>query len=137
MTSCHSNYAMMLLIKVLTLMSLSLRVSMALAFSAFSLCLRDSISWFLACDAYAKLTLMPLSSCFTSSTCFRSSSWFARRFACRKQAQPSSSTDSSDKILHGHPPGGVAILWNTKIEHLVKEVRCNVDWGIGINVYTP
>ena len=60
-----------------------------------------------------------------------------------------STTDRSDHILHGHSPGGVAILWKTEIEHLIKEVRFDVDWAIGIelnvdnkkiviiNVHTP
>ncbi len=57
--------------------------------------------------------------------------------------------DNRDKILHGHAPVGVAILWNTNIEHIIKEIRLNVNWAIGIenninskkiviiNVYTP
>ena len=60
-----------------------------------------------------------------------------------------STVDNRDQIRHGHAPGGVAILWNTKIEHVIKEVRLNVDWAIAIeinidskkiviiNVYTP
>ena len=60
-----------------------------------------------------------------------------------------STTDNRDKIIHGHPPGGVAILWNITIEHLIKELRFNENWVVGIeinigdrkiviiNVYTP
>ena len=57
--------------------------------------------------------------------------------------------DTRDKIVHGHAPGGVAILWHTRIEPLIKELHLNVNWAVGIeinidnkrivilNVYTP
>ncbi len=45
-----------------------------------------------------------------------------------------STVDNRDKILHGHAPVGVAILWNTNIEHIIKEIRLNVNWAIGIEI---
>ena len=60
-----------------------------------------------------------------------------------------STTDLNDKHLRGRIPGGVAILWNTRHEHVISELRLNVDWAVGIlikvrdrllaiiNVYMP
>lgn len=60
-----------------------------------------------------------------------------------------STTDLHDKIVCGRIPGGVAILWNCKLDPVVTVVRLNVDWAIGIefkcndrtfiilNVYMP
>jgi len=60
-----------------------------------------------------------------------------------------STTDLSTKIVKGRIAGGVAILWNVKYDSMVKIVRLNVDWAIGLefnfngkifiilNVYTP
>ena len=58
-------------------------------------------------------------------------------------------TDMSSRILRGRIPGGVAILWNKKLDPLISVIRLEVDWGIAIriehngktfvilNVYTP
>lgn len=60
-----------------------------------------------------------------------------------------STTDLSMKIVRGRIAGGVAILWNMKFDSMVKVVRLNVDWAIGLevncngkifiilNIYTP
>lgn len=60
-----------------------------------------------------------------------------------------STTDLSTRLVRGRIPGGVAILWNIKYDPLVKVVRLNVDWAIGLefnyndkqftvlNIYTP
>ena len=60
-----------------------------------------------------------------------------------------STTDLSTGIHRGRIPGGVVILWNVKYDSMVKIVRLNVDWAIGLefncngkrflilNVYTP
>ena len=60
-----------------------------------------------------------------------------------------STTDLSSRILRGRIPGGVAILWNKKLDPLISVIRLEVDWGIAIriehngktfvilNVYTP
>ena len=60
-----------------------------------------------------------------------------------------STTDFRDKIVHGHPPGGVAIFWHISIEQYIKPIDIAVDWcvavefNIGIkkfvvlNVYLP
>ena len=43
-----------------------------------------------------------------------------------------STTDLSSRIVHGRIAGGVAILWNMKYDSMVKVVRLNVDWAIGL-----
>ena len=60
-----------------------------------------------------------------------------------------STTDLNMRIVHGRIAGGVAILWNIKYDPMVKVVRLNVDWAIGLefnynekkctilNAYTP
>ena len=60
-----------------------------------------------------------------------------------------STTDLNNRLVQGRIPGGVALLWHTKYEHLISEIRLNVDWAIGIqikyddktfvviNIYTP
>ena len=45
-----------------------------------------------------------------------------------------STTDLKDKIVRGRIAGGVAILWNTKYEHIISELRLGVDWAVGIMV---
>lgn len=60
-----------------------------------------------------------------------------------------STTDLSTRLIRGRIAGGVAILWNIKYDSMVKVVRLNVDWAIGLecnfngnkftvlNIYTP
>lgn len=60
-----------------------------------------------------------------------------------------STTDLSMGIVRGRIPGGVAILWNKKLDSLINVVRLGADWCIAIqfnhngrefiiiNVYTP
>lgn len=60
-----------------------------------------------------------------------------------------STTDLSLGIKRGRIPGGVAILWNKKLDSVVNVIRLGVDWCIAIhltqldkefvilNVYTP
>ena len=60
-----------------------------------------------------------------------------------------STTDLSTRLVRGRIAGGVAILWNIKYDSMVKVMRLNVDWAIGLecnfnekkftilNVYTP
>ena len=45
-----------------------------------------------------------------------------------------STTDLKDRTQCGRIPGGVAILWNTKYEHIIREIRLDVNWAIGISV---
>ena len=45
-----------------------------------------------------------------------------------------STTDLSDKVVRGHIPGGVAILWNTKCGPLITELRLGVDWAVGVTI---
>ena len=42
--------------------------------------------------------------------------------------------DENDFLQHGHPPGGVAILWHIDIEHCVKPLHFNVDWAVGVEM---
>ena len=41
-----------------------------------------------------------------------------------------STTDYSDGIIHGHPPGGVIIMWDVKLESYVKPLDLNLDWCV-------
>lgn len=45
-----------------------------------------------------------------------------------------STTDLSDRLIQGRISGGVAILWHTRYEHLIREIRLNVDWAVGIEI---
>ena len=45
-----------------------------------------------------------------------------------------STTDFNNKMIDGLVPDGVAILWNTMHEHLITEIRLDVDWAVGILV---
>ncbi len=35
--------------------------------------------------------------------------------------------DTRNKILHRHAPGGIVILWHTRIEQTIKELHLNVN----------
>ncbi|XP_026016954.1 uncharacterized protein LOC113018106 [Astatotilapia calliptera] len=60
-----------------------------------------------------------------------------------------STTDLSTAIVRGRIPGWVAVLWDKKIDPVIKPIRLDVDWCIGIqytqnnssfiilNIYTP
>lgn len=60
-----------------------------------------------------------------------------------------STTDLSAKVVRGRIPGGVATMWNKKLDQGVNVIRLGVDWAIAIelccddkkiiilNVYTP
>ena len=43
-----------------------------------------------------------------------------------------STTDYSDGIIHGHPPGGVVIMWDVKLVSFVKPLDLNLDWCVAI-----
>ena len=45
-----------------------------------------------------------------------------------------SSTDLSDKIITGHPYGGVAILYRKKLTKCISPILFNLDWVIGISI---
>ena len=45
-----------------------------------------------------------------------------------------STTDYSDGIIHGHPPGGVIIMWDVKLESFVKPLDLNLDWCVAIEI---
>ena len=47
-----------------------------------------------------------------------------------------STTDLIMKIVKGRIAGGVAILWNRRYDPMVKVSRLNVDWAIGLEVYS-
>ena len=42
--------------------------------------------------------------------------------------------DNSDKLVTGHPPGGVAILYRSKHVKCISPLHFNLDWVIGISV---
>ena len=41
-----------------------------------------------------------------------------------------STTDYSDGVVHGHPPGGVTIMWNITFEKYMKPLDLNLDWYV-------
>ena len=43
-----------------------------------------------------------------------------------------SSTDTRDKLVTGHPYGGVAILYKSKFAKCISPIYFNLDWVIGI-----
>ena len=45
-----------------------------------------------------------------------------------------STTDYSNGIIHGHPPGGVIIMWDVKLEGYVKPLDLNLDWCVAIEI---
>ena len=45
--------------------------------------------------------------------------------------------DTSDGIFPGHPPGGAAILWRKELDPLIKVMKFQHDWIIGINMTMP
>ena len=45
-----------------------------------------------------------------------------------------STTDYSDGIVHGHPPGGVTIMWDVKIDRYVRPLDLNLDWCVAIEI---
>lgn len=45
-----------------------------------------------------------------------------------------STTDLSTRIVRGRIAGGVAILWNSKYDPIVKVVRLDVNWAIGLEI---
>ena len=42
--------------------------------------------------------------------------------------------DYGDRIVAGHPPGGVAIMWHRKLEKFIKPVDLNTDWCNAIEI---
>ena len=63
--------------------------------------------------------------------------WFAKQDLkyinnLNKPFQGISTTDYSDGIIHGHPPGGVIIMWDVKLESYVKPLDLNLDWCVAI-----
>ena len=45
-----------------------------------------------------------------------------------------STTDTRDKILSSHPPGGVAILYRVKYAKSISPLQFNLDWVVGISI---
>ena len=45
-----------------------------------------------------------------------------------------SSTDTRDKLISGHPYGGVAIMYRIKYSKCVTPINFNLDWVIGISI---
>ena len=43
-------------------------------------------------------------------------------------------TDARDKVISGHPPGGVAILYRSKYAKSISPIYFNLDWVIGITI---
>ena len=45
-----------------------------------------------------------------------------------------STTDARDKVITGHPAGGVAILYRRKYAKCISPILFNLDWIIGISI---
>ena len=45
-----------------------------------------------------------------------------------------STTDARDKVITGHPPGGVAILYRVKYAKCITPLYFNLDWVVGISI---
>lgn len=45
-----------------------------------------------------------------------------------------STTNLDERIIHGHPPGGVAIMWHNRLETNVKILDLKLDWCVGIEI---
>ena len=45
-----------------------------------------------------------------------------------------STTDYSKRLISGHPPGGVAIMWHKDIDSLVKPIAMNYNWLLGLEI---
>ena len=67
--------------------------------------------------------------------------WFAKQdlkhinnLNKRFQGVGVSTTDYSGGIIHGHPPGGVIIMWDVKLESFVKPLGLNIDWCVAIEI---
>ena len=45
-----------------------------------------------------------------------------------------STTDYSDGIVHGNPPGGVTIMWDVKPDRCVRPLDLNLDWCVLITI---
>ena len=43
-----------------------------------------------------------------------------------------STIDSRDGLIHGHPPGGVCIMWRGKFDRCVTPIEFDLDWLTGI-----
>ena len=43
-----------------------------------------------------------------------------------------STTDYSDGIVHGHPPGGVTIMWDVNLDRCVRPLDLNLDWCVAM-----
>ena len=42
--------------------------------------------------------------------------------------------DESQDIIHGHYPGGVALLWRKELSKNIKRLEFNTDWAVAIKV---
>lgn len=45
-----------------------------------------------------------------------------------------STTDFRNKVVTGHPPGGVAILWRENLDQFIKPIDLNLDWCTAIEI---
>ena len=50
------------------------------------------------------------------------------------QGVGASSTDTREKLISGHPYGGVAIMYRIKYSKCVTPINFNLDWVIGISI---
>ena len=50
------------------------------------------------------------------------------------QGVGASKTDTRDRLITGHPNGGVAILYKVKLSKCITPIHFNLDWVIGISI---
>ena len=47
-----------------------------------------------------------------------------------------STTDYNEKLLSGHPPGGVAIFWHKRLDPVIKVIDLKCDWCTAVELNT-
>ena len=81
-----------------------------------------------------------LQDCENDILCFQETFYSKQELSCLNslhaefQGVGTSTTDARDKVITGHPPGGVAILYRRKYAKSVTPIDFNLDWIIGINI---
>ena len=43
-------------------------------------------------------------------------------------------TGYSDGIVHGHTPGGVTTMWDTKLDRCVRPLDIHLDWCVAVEI---
>ena len=76
----------------------------------------------------------------TDIVCFQETFYTKQDLPSLNQISPdfhgvgTSTVDAESKIMRGHAPGGVAILWRSRFDKIVKPVMFDLDWIVGIEL---